>query len=198
MIPRRTFCGALAAPLLGGCAAAPRGPAMPDIVPVAAWGGKPLAATAPPQTITEVTLHHQGEIWEDGRDVVAYLRHLQQWSRDTKHWVDIPYHYVIAREGRIYAARPLGVPGDTNTEYDPRGHALPMLVGNFEEQFPTDAQLRSAVDLTAWLLHSHGLTVAQIGSHRGFSRQTVCPGAHFQALLDDGSFQRAVAARLRA
>jgi len=196
LIARRAFCGALAAPMLGGCAAAARGPAMPDIVPVAAWGGQPTEWSAPPQAISHVTLHHQGEFWDPGRDVPSYLRHLQQWSRDTKHWVDIPYHHVIAPDGRIYAARPLAVPGDTNTEYDPRGHALPMLLGNFEEQVPTQAQLDSAVSLTAWLLDRHGLTVAQIGSHRGFSHQTVCPGAHFQALLDDGRFQRAVAARL--
>lgn len=195
---RRDFCAALAAPVLSSCASTRPGPVQPDIVPVQAWGGQPTVWTQAPQRITRVTLHHQGEIWEEGRDVAEYLRHLQQWSRSTKHWVDIPYHYVIARDGRVYAGRSLAIPGDTNTEYDPHGHALPMLVGNFEVQYPTPEQLSGAAALTAWLLDSNGLSIADIGSHRGHSAQTVCPGAHFQALLDSGEFQRDVQARMRA
>ncbi|KQW52113.1 MULTISPECIES: peptidoglycan recognition family protein [unclassified Roseateles] len=185
---------ALAAVLtLAGCASKP--PA-PDIVSVDTWGGSSAAAVAAPQRITHITLHHQGEIWKEGADVEAYLRRLQQWSRLTKRWADIPYHYVIAPDGRIYAARPLAQPGDTNTEYDPRGHALVMLVGNFEEQQPTQAQLKSAVDVTAWLAREHRLGLDAIASHKDHSRQTVCPGKNFYAYLESGWFKDEVKKQL--
>ncbi|WP_422013023.1 peptidoglycan recognition family protein [Roseateles sp.] len=183
---------------LAGCAGPPPAPVpAPPIVAVEAWGGATAPASAAPQRITHITLHHQGEIWHDGADVPAYLRRLQQWSRQTKHWSDIPYHYVIAPDGRIYAARPLAQAGDTNTEYDPRGHALVMLLGNFEEQQPTPAQLDAAVALTAWLAHTHHLGVDAIASHKDFSHQTVCPGRNFyDAYLATGWFKAEVARKL--
>ena len=73
---------------------------------------------------------------------------LQNWSRGIKGWSDIPYHYIVAPDGTVYAARPWQIPGDTNTEYQPQGHALLMLLGNFEVQYPTEAQIQA----TAWLL----------------------------------------------
>ncbi|MDR7268513.1 hypothetical protein J2X20_001142 [Pelomonas saccharophila] len=175
---------------LAGCASAPR------IIPVEAWGGSPPTAHDEPQHISRITLHHQGEIWKEGADPEAYLRRLQQWSRLTKRWADIPYHYVIAPDGRIYAARPLTQAGDTNTEYDPRGHALIMLVGNFEEQQPTPGQLKSAVELTAWLAREHHLGLDAIASHKDYSRQTVCPGRNLYAYLESGWFKAEVAKRL--
>lgn len=178
---------------LAGCASTP--PA-PQIISVQDWGGSTVAANAPPQQITHITLHHQGEIWQEGADVQAYLRRLQQWSRLTKRWADIPYHYVIAQDGRIFAARPLTQAGDTNTEYDPRGHALVMLVGNFEEQQPTPAQLNAAVELTAWLARQHHLGLEAIASHRDHSSQTVCPGRNLYAYLESGWFKGEVGKRL--
>lgn len=189
----------LAVAALAGCASTPTPvppPPAPPLISVDAWGGTTADVPAPAQRITHITLHHQGEIWKDGTDPAAYLRRLQQWSRLTKRWADIPYHYVIAQDGRIFAARPLAQAGDTNTEYDPRGHALLMLVGNFEEQQPTHAQLDSAVALTAWLAHEHQLGLDAIASHKDFSRQTVCPGRNLYAYLESGWFRAEVGKRL--
>lgn len=201
---RRSFAAAallpaLAGALLAGCALPmqPRA-AMPPVIAVDAWGGSAPADAnaAPPQRITHITLHHQGETWQKGADVAAYLRRLQQWSRLSKRWADIPYHYVIAPDGRIYAARPEGRAGDTNTEYDPRGHALIMVLGNFEEVKPNAAQLGAVVDLMAGLAATHGLAVETIASHKDYSAQTVCPGANLYPYVASGWLRRAVAARL--
>lgn len=188
-----SLCAAL---LMAGCASVK--PPAPAILSVETWGGTPASAPAPPQRISKITLHHQGEIWKDGTDVQNYLRRLQQWSRLTKRWADIPYHYVIAPDGRIYAARPLQQAGDTNTEYDPRGHALVMLVGNFEEQQPTPAQLNAAVELTAWLAREHRLGLDDIASHKDYSAQTVCPGRHLYTHLASGWFKAEVSRLLDA
>ncbi|MDR7331371.1 peptidoglycan recognition family protein [Roseateles asaccharophilus] len=182
--------------LVTGCATVKPPPPSPQIVSVDTWGGTPASAPVPTHQISKITIHHQGEIWKDGTDVQNYLRRLQQWSRLTKRWADIPYHYVIAPDGRIYAARPLQQAGDTNTEYDPRGHALVMLVGNFEEQQPTPAQLSAAVDLTAWLAHEHKLGLDAIASHKDYSKQTVCPGKNLYAYLESGWFKTEVGKKL--
>jgi hypothetical protein len=149
------------------------------VISVRAWGGEPSIVPRLAQSIRAVTLHHQGEIWRSGADVPHYLRRLQSWSRNTRGWSDIPYHYVIAPDGVVYEARPWQIAGDTNTEYDPTGHALVMLLGNFEEQTPTAAQWRSTVLLTQQLLVTHGLTVDKVATHRDYTRNTVCPGANF-------------------
>jgi N-acetylmuramoyl-L-alanine amidase len=162
------------------------------VVSVQQWGGKasPLPATA--QSITHLTIHHQGELWNPDADVPAYLRRLQGWSRMTKGWADIPYHWIVAPDGTVYAARPWQLAGDTNTEYDPRGHLLVMLLGNFEVQHPTPAQWDAAVALVAGLQRDFGLGADRIATHKDHSAQTVCPGAHLYARLAE--FKAAVQA----
>lgn len=193
----RFITTALLVGLLTGCAAFV--PPAPAVIGVDAWGGQALAAVPTPQRIKHITVHHQGEVWPAANrpddDPVSYLRRLQSWSRLSKRWIDIPYHYVIAPDGRIFATRDPAAPGDTNTEYNPSGHALLMLMGNFEVQEPTPAQLQSAVALMAWLAHEHGLDDTAIASHKDYSTQTACPGAALYARLP--ALREAVRQRLR-
>lgn len=155
-----------------------------DPIPVQAWGGQPTEVSpAQAQRIERITLHHLGERWRTEADPAAFLRWMQNWSRLTKRWADIPYHYVIAPDGRVFEARPEPLPGDTNTGYDTRGHALIMLLGNFEEQQPTPAQLDATVALMTRLARRHGIGVDRIASHRDVSDGTVCPGANLWPLL---------------
>jgi len=181
------------------CAVQPPAVPQPQIVPVAAWGGTPAdAARARRHTITHITLHHQGETFKPGTDVQRYLRNLQTWSRNTKGWLDIPYHYVIDLEGRTWAARDIAYAGDTNTEYDPTGHALIEVVGNFEEVEPNQAQLDAVVALMASLAAQYKVPVERIASHRDHSDKTVCPGANLYRYVQSGYFREQVAARLAA
>ena len=140
-----------AAIAIAGCASpvAPRGAGF-EVIDARQWGGTPAdQKLARPHTISRITLHHQGEAFPRGRDPRQYLRELQSWSRTTKGWIDIPYHYVIDLDGRIYAGRDIRFAGDTNTDYDPAGHALIEVVGNFEEVEPNAAQLAAVVNLMA-------------------------------------------------
>jgi hypothetical protein len=168
-----------------------------SIVPVAAWGGSPAdPALAHRQTIDHITLHHQGEPYKPGTDPQQYLRNLQTWSRGTKHWLDIPYHYIIDLDGKIYEGRKIDYAGDTNTEYDPTGHALIEVVGNFEEVEPNQQQLDAVVRLMALLARKYDVPLDHIASHRDFSKQTVCPGANLYRYVQDGYFRHKVALKL--
>lgn len=168
------------------------------IVSADAWGATPADATlARTHSITGITLHHQGETYRAGTDPVQFLRRLQRWSRDTKKWIDIPYHYVIDLEGKIFAARDIRYAGDTNTAYDPKGQALIEVVGNFEEVEPNEQQLAAVVDMMALLIARHGLSIDSIRAHKDHT-DTLCPGKNMMRYLDNGYFRQQVALRLAA
>ena len=170
----------------GGCAVVHTEAASdaPHVVPASDWGGVERFGGRP-QTVTHLTVHHYGLHWDPAKDVAAYLRRLQQWSREAKGWVDVPYHYIIGPDGTIYSGRSPSIAGDTNTEYDPHGHLQVMLMGNFEEQVPTTRQLESAARLLGYLLRVHHLPPESIGAHRHHSKQTECPGANLMARFEE-------------
>jgi hypothetical protein len=185
------------AALLASCVTAP--PAAPRVVSVAEWGGTPAdPALVKTHTITHITLHHMGETYPPGRDPLQYLRNLQTWSRNTKHWADIPYHYIVDLDGKLFEGRDIRYAGDTNTEYDPTGHALIEVVGNFEEVEPNQAQLDAVVDAMAWLAEKYDVPVERIAAHRDYSSKTVCPGKNLYRYVENGYFRRKVAERLAA
>jgi hypothetical protein len=184
--------------LISGCVQSPLN-VEGSIVSVAAWGGTPAdPAKARKHQITHITLHHQGEPFKPGTDPQQYLRRLQTWSRTTKGWVDIPYHYVIDLDGRIYGGRDIAYAGDTNTEYDPTGHALIEVVGNFEEVEPNQKQLDAVVDLMAMLAVKYKVPAERILSHKDYTNGTVCPGANLYRYVANGYFRDKVSARLAA
>lgn len=155
------------------------------------WGWKPPTFTLPEHQIKRITIHHSGVIFKQDEDVVKYLRHLQEWSRTEKHWMDIPYHYMIAPDGTIYEARPLKYPGDTNTTYNPRGHALICVLGNFEIQTPTKDQLEALAWLSAKLALEYHVGLDSIKSHKDYA-ETLCPGKNLYRYLQDGSLQKEI------
>ncbi|PWF48409.1 peptidoglycan recognition protein family protein [Massilia glaciei] len=166
------------------------------IVAVHGWGSTPAdPALARPHIIVGITLHHQGETYKAGTDPAQYLRTLQRWSRDTKKWIDIPYHYVVDLEGKTFAARDLRYAGDTNTTYDPKGQALIEVVGNFEDVEPNQQQLDAVVDMMALLVARHGLSIDSIRGHKDHT-QTLCPGKNLYRYLESGYFRHKVALRL--
>jgi uncharacterized protein YbbC (DUF1343 family) len=162
------------------------------VITRAEWGWQPLERTIPEQNITKITIHHGGELFSDTTNMVQYLRHLQNWSRTEKNWIDIPYHFMIDLEGNIYEARPINYPGDTNTDYDVRGHALICVVGNYEVQKIKPVQLKSLAKLVAFLTQKYRVELKNIKGHKDYTNQTVCPGEDLYKYLADGTFIKMV------
>lgn len=161
-----------------------------EIVPMHQWGGTPANdSLARKHSITHITLHHQGEPYPKGKDPVQYLRNLQTWSRNAKEWIDIPYHYIIDLDGKIYEGRNIRYAGDTNTEYDPTGHVLIEVVGNFEEVEPNEAQLQAVVRIMTLLSAKYQVPVDSIRGHKDYSTSTVCPGKNLYRYLENGYFK---------
>lgn len=152
-----------------------------------------------PHRITNVTLHHTGDARPllPGDDPVQRLRGLQAWGARDRNWWDVPYHFLLDLNGRVYEGRDYHYMGETNTSYDPGGHFLISVIGNYQQQEPTQAQLEAIADLMAWALQEFGLPLDRIGGHYHYAT-TTCPGQHLRKYLEDGTFRRMVAGRLSA
>ncbi|MEO8193795.1 MAG: peptidoglycan recognition family protein [Gemmatimonadales bacterium] len=151
-----------------------------------------------PHRITHVTLHHTGSPEPLGAhdDPVLKLRGLQSWGAAERNWWDLPYHFLLDLDGRIYEGRDWHYMGETNTTYDPGGHFLISVIGNYERQEATPAQLAAIADLMAWALKEFDLPLDRIGGHYNYAT-TGCPGQHLRKYLEDGTLRRMVAARLK-
>ena len=164
-----------------------------------AWGWQENTASLPQHRIEKITIHHGGEKFPDDRDPLQYLRALQSWSRSDKGWIDIPYHFVIDLQGTVYEARPLQYPGDTNTSYDPTGHALIQIVGDYRDRELSAAQLTSVIQLSAMLARQHKVPVSNIRGHQDYAPgETVYPGENIYRYLRDGTITKGVAELLPA
>ena len=220
MRPQRALsaCAAWLAPLVmlavaaGARAADPPGqadvPRPPKFVTAKQWGSQPdPIADARRHTPQYVTLHHAGVLWTNDRDPVEFIRNMQAWGKRRPEleqpprntfWPDLPYHFLIAPDGRIFEGRPLDYEPESNTKYELAGHIGVELMGNFEEQRPSPAQVESAVRLVAWLLAEQRLPLDAVSTHGKVAKgQTSCPGRDFARYFEDGQFARWVAQTLR-
>lgn len=166
------------------------------VVSRAQWGWYPLDKVIPQHFVNKITIHHGGEEFAENKDMIEYLRNLQSWSRSEKKWIDIPYHFMIDLKGNIYETRPINYPGDTNTDYDVRSHALICVVGNYEVQKINEQQLHSLAKLTAFLKQKYNVQLKDIKTHKDYTDQTVCPGKDLYKYFEDGSFLKMVEAEL--
>jgi hypothetical protein len=150
-----------------------------------------------PHRITHVTLHHTGDSRPllPGDDPVQRLRGLQSWGASDRNWWDVPYHFLMDLEGRIFEGRDYHYMGETNTAYNPGGHFLISIIGNYGRQEPTPAQIEAIADLMAWAIQEFDLPLDRIGGHYNYA-STSCPGQHLRKYLEDGTLRRMVAARL--
>jgi len=167
--------------------------APPKIMSVEDWGGSRTTATTGKKHVPQfITLHHGGVAFLRDKDPKQYLRNLQSWSRGTRMWSDIPYHYLIDLDGNIYEGRDINIAGDTNTEYDPAGHALIVVLGNFDEVEPNQAQLDSVTIMMATLAKRFEIAPTKIAGHKDYSAKTACPGKALNPYLQNGYFQQRV------
>jgi hypothetical protein len=151
-----------------------------------------------PHRITHVTLHHTGDsrTLEPHEDPAVRLRNLQAWGARDRNWWDVPYHYLMGLEGQVYQGRDHRYVGETNTTYNPEGHFLISIIGNYERQEPTQAQVESIATLMAWAVSEFDVPLDRIGGHYNYANSG-CPGKHLRKYLEDGTFRRMVEERLR-
>jgi hypothetical protein len=156
----------------------------PDIIPRSIWGAKLPAGEMISHSPERITICHTATTQQLSVSIEEKMRRLQSFSqradslasgRFKPAWPDVPYHFYVAADGRIAEGRDLRYAGDTNTDYDTAGHILIVLEGNFEMEYPTQAQLDSLRRLSAWLIQSLGISPSRIKEHKDYA-PTACPG----------------------
>ena len=167
----------------------------PEILPRSSWALKdPIEPRLEPMgQVTRITIHHEGMDVQDEGSATAVkdeLRRIQQSHEDRLHAGDIGYHYIIDYNGRIWEGRPLKYQGAHAGNGDAnRGNIGVALMGNFEYQRPTRAQLDSLATLLKYLAHKHSVPVGHIYTHREIRKlydigYTACPGKYLQQQVD--------------
>ena len=109
---------------------------------------------------------------------------MHQWHL-ANGWAGIGYHYLIRKDGTIERGRPRDTVGAHC--YGENWHSVGVnIVGNFETNEPTAAQIDAAERLVAVLCRLYGLRPSgeTIKGHRDFNA-TACPGENLYAMLPD-------------
>ena len=185
---------AIALPLLGACAS--RGTpaaAVPDvpIVSRAEWGARDPVLPMREHRIERITIHHTATRQDTSRSLAQKLRALQAFSqrddslgdgRKKPAWADVPYHYYIAVDGTVGEARSWRYVGDSNTPYDPTGHLLIVVEGNFEDEQLTEPQMRALEALVTSFARRFRVPGERLGGHKDYA-STRCPGKTLYAEL---------------
>jgi len=131
-----------------------------------------------------IVLHHTAS---DRGDVESiHESHLKKKDKNGKAWLGIGYHFVIGngngmQDGEIaptfrWVQQIQGAHAGV-AEYNQLGVGI-VLVGNFQREPPTDAQIASTKRLVRVLAKEYEIEKSQIIGH-GDVRATECPGEHF-------------------
>ncbi len=120
-----------------------------------------------------IVLHHTGAEETDAEHVKR--NHLRRGFRD------IGYNYIVERDGKVIAGRPLDIPGAHciagRMNFTSIGVAL---IGNFEERKPYTEQIASLVTLLQELQLKYSIKLEKILLHKDVKGSaTKCPGKHF-------------------
>lgn len=159
----------------------------------AEWGANPTVAEMKTQSVSRITIHHTATLQKPDRSLVDKMRALQKFSQNPgalgngkikPAWPDVPYHFYVDCHGEIAEGRDVRYVGDTNTAYDPTGHLLVVLEGNFEEEQVGQRQLETLKRFIAMVKERHQIGPDSVGSHKEFA-ETLCPGKNLQMLLTE-------------
>jgi len=158
-------------------------------VPRAAWGAHAPVLPMSEHVPKRLTIHHTATIQNPARTIEQKMAGLQAFSqRDDSlasgkkkpAWADVPYHYYVAVDGAVAEGREWRYAGDTNTGYNPAGHLLVVVEGNFETDTLTSAQRRTLDVLVPALARHFHIAGSMLGGHRDFAN-TQCPGRNLYA-----------------
>lgn len=157
----------------------PAAPVMPSpFVKAGAWGSQPdPMPTRMLQVPERIVIHHAGVVWKEGTDPYDKVRALQAWGKREKGWPDVPYHFLIAPDGRIFEGRPTNYRPESNTHYDLSGVLNVELFGDFEVQKVSEPQKEALRKLLVYLCREHNIGADRVSTHRlQAPGQTTCPG----------------------
>ncbi|MHC5115212.1 MAG: peptidoglycan recognition protein family protein [Planctomycetota bacterium] len=146
--------------------------------------GAPVPTLMDPMApIRYITIHHDGMSPFHGDSAGAAGSRLDAIRRAhrSKHWGDIGYHYAVDRSGRVWEGRPLRYQGAHVKNHNP-GNIGIVVLGNFDQQRPTQAQLEAVTNHVRGLMTVHRVSRRGLRTHLEWA-PTRCPGRHLQEFM---------------
>ncbi len=118
--------------------------------------------------IDAIAFHHMAHSTWGVKDVEYYHVYNNGWPA-------IGYNYWIAKDGTVYKGRGLNRGAAVS---DHNSHIISVgLQGDFEKEYPTEAQYKSARELTEHFQNNFP-SIKTVGCHKDWN-QTACPGKNF-------------------
>ena len=133
--------------------------------------------------ISRITLHHEGsdpvhfDNYAETRDHFK----LVQKSHVGRNFADIGYHFMIDRAGRIWEGRSLVYQGAHVSQNNEHNIGV-MVLGNFDLQRPTNAQLQVMRAMVSELRRHYHVPIKRIYTHQELM-PTRCPGTSLQPVV---------------
>ena len=146
----------------------------PQIVARAEWDADPPPPEAD-RSIRRIVIHHVGTRFDGPAGGEEKMRHLLLSVAEHRGWSDVPYHYVVDVDGRIYEGRSESRLADSRTLDDVSGLHI-ALQGNYESEAPAPAQLAALVQLVQSKARELHVADENIFLHSDLA-PTKCPGA---------------------
>lgn len=134
------------------------------------------------QPIYRITVHHSGDVEDAMGNPEVHLREIERYHKETKGWACIGYHFVIARDGTVYEARPLKYQGAHATGDNNIGNIGICLMGNFDNRTIPSAQRIALEDAITRLRKQYHIANKDLYGHRDF-KTTDCPGPYVMAWM---------------
>ncbi|MBB6430479.1 peptidoglycan recognition protein family protein [Algisphaera agarilytica] len=135
--------------------------------------------------VKKITIHHEG--WTPvtfTSATAAYdrIENIRQIHTRDRGWADIGYHYIIDRAGRVIEGRPIKYQGAHVSNNNENNLGI-LVLGNFEKQKPSNAQVKKLGEFTKQMMATHGVPAHAVRTHREIN-PTQCPGRTLQAHIN--------------
>ena len=122
-----------------------------------------------------ITIHHS--VFNSPTDPLDTVRRIQRVHMKNEGYADIGYHFLIDGQGRVIEGRGLQWQGAHAGGQNNRGNVGICLLGNFDEERPTQAAIRSLDRLVHELQRKLRIPRQNVRPHKAW-RETECPGEH--------------------
>ena len=176
-------------------------PSMPVIISRADWGARSLNIDAPEEfglfsadfnpegvlyypddlsvVLNTIVVHHSATAYSTPTQV-------QDLHMDGRGFADVAYHYLIDSEGTIYEGREINIRGAHVQGFN-TGSVGIVLLGNFNDEVPTESQVESLQKLVDYLRYTY--EIRYLAGHKDYPNQspdgTECPGDNLYPHLSD-------------
>lgn len=204
--PRQGIVSNLPPPLVARPPAEPRPPQAFTSVPPASPTSPRVAPVPPASSSFPPSWMPRGGISNRWKSIVIHhsasaagsASVFDAFHRNANHWDELGYHFVIGNgsnsgDGEIevgsrWLKQKHGAHCKTaDNFYNDHGIGI-CLVGDFQRQTPSPAQMNACTRLVRFLLERCRLPAENVVTHGGVTGKTLCPGARFSI----GTLRRAV------